>query len=130
MFAAQNFRKRGAATTLRAVTMRMEFSARFVLSLTRKKVRAIVNARLRQGIQVNESNSRSTAIALSMAIAVGKPTSFLAQQSSRLPTLRSDHHDMWNRRDAEIERARALLSNRFMGPHDRWSLRAEFRSWQ
>jgi hypothetical protein len=23
---------------------------------------------------------------------------------------------MWNRRDAEIERARALLSNRFRGP--------------
>jgi hypothetical protein len=65
----------------------MEFSPRFVLiSLTPKKVRAIGNARLRQGIQVNESDSRSTSLIVSMAIAVGKPTSFLAPLEQAIDT--------------------------------------------
>jgi hypothetical protein len=87
--------------------------ARFVRTgLTREQVRAIRNARLRQGIEVKESDSRATR--------------YIAQYGNRcweadiLPAATIEQaidaeigswldHDVWNHRDAEIERARALL---------------------
>jgi hypothetical protein len=82
------------------------------LGLTREQVRALPNARLRQGIEVKPGDSRAK--------------SYIAQYGTRcwetdiLPAATieqalNDHIDswlhekVWKQRAAEIERARALL---------------------
>jgi hypothetical protein len=87
--------------------------ARFIrIGLTRQQVLAITNAQLRQGIEVKPSDSRAA--------------NYMAQYGDRcweadiLPATTIEQaidaeinswldHDAWNRRDAEIESARALL---------------------
>jgi hypothetical protein len=90
-----------------------EVLARFVrIGLTRQQVRAIRNARLRQGIEVKESDSRSTRYIAQYGDRCWEADILPAATIEQAIDAEIDSwldRDIWNRRDAEIERARALL---------------------